>query len=481
MSQHELYEAVIGLEVHAQLNTHSKIFAADATTFGAAPNTQVSAITAALPGTLPKLNKAVVEKAVMMGLACHCNISETTTFDRKNYFYPDLPKGFQTSQDNQPICMGGEVIIESDGKSIAVALNRIHLEEDAGKNNHDSEEHYSLVDLNRAGTPLIEIVTEPVIRNSEEAYQFLTEIRKLVRYLNICDGNMEEGSLRCDANISIRPKGSTILGTKVEVKNMNSIRNVKRAIDKEVERQIEVTVSGGIIEQQTRSFDPKDGTSFPLRSKELAHDYRYFPEPDLPPVRITEQVLQSIQQKMPELPAVLTARMQTAFDLSLYDSKILTDDRTIAEYFLEATQFSKHYKSLANWMIGNVKSYLNDQNKEINNFPIQPKSLALLVDLVETGKLSSNAAKTVFFKMAEGAEGSPLEIANALNLFQDSNEDQLVQWANEVIQNNPQEVEAFKKGKKNLIGFFMGELMKVSKGKADPKKSNQILSKELNK
>jgi aspartyl-tRNA(Asn)/glutamyl-tRNA(Gln) amidotransferase subunit B len=481
MSEHLKYEAVIGLEVHAQLNTKSKIFASDATTFGASPNSQVSVVTAALPGTLPKLNKAVVEKAIMMGLACHCNISTITTFDRKNYFYPDLPKGFQTSQDNQPICTGGQVDFEVDGTMISVELNRIHLEEDAGKNNHDIEACFSLIYLNRAGTPLIEIVTEPVIKNSEEAYQFLTEIRKLVRYLDICDGNMEEGSLRCDANISIRPIGSSVLGTKVEVKNMNSIRNVKRAIDKEVERQIEVTLSGGIIEQQTRSFDPKDGTSFPLRSKELAHDYRYFPEPDLPPVHITAKDLDKIKTKMPELPAVLRARLQHSFDLTTYDAKILSEDKAIATYFLAACKHSKHFKAIANWMIGNVKSYLNDQNKEIENFPIHPNSLALLAEAVEVGKLSSNAAKTVFFKMVEGAIGDPMEIAKTLNLIQDSSENQLTEWALEVIKNNPQEAEAFKKGKKNLIGFFMGELMKVSKGKADPKKSNQILSKELNK
>ena len=305
MQAYDKYQIVIGLEVHAQLNTKTKVFAADETTFGAAPNTQVSAITAGLPGVLPKLNKNVFEKAIKLGLALECDITRENHFDRKNYFYADLPKGYQISQDKTPICRNGFVEITPENTTKKIVLNRIHIEEDAGKNNHELDESYSLVDLNRAGVPLLEIVTEPVIHSSDEAYQFLTEIRKLVRYLDVCDGNMEEGSMRCDANVSVRLIGETNFRNRVEVKNMNSIRNVKRAIDVEVKRQIDIYENGGTIDQETRGFNPTDATSFPLRSKENAHDYRYFPEPDLPPVLVTQQTIDDIKQSMPALPKEL--------------------------------------------------------------------------------------------------------------------------------------------------------------------------------
>ncbi|MEZ4879457.1 MAG: Asp-tRNA(Asn)/Glu-tRNA(Gln) amidotransferase subunit GatB [Chitinophagales bacterium] len=361
MSVYDKYEAVIGLEVHAQLNTTTKIFAADATTFGAEPNTQVGAITLGMPGVLPKLNKAVLEKAIKMGIACGSNITKVNEFARKNYYYADLPKGYQITQDKTPICVGGTVEIEINGTKKEIELTRVHMEEDAGKNNHELDPFYSLVDLNRAGTPLVEIVSEPCITSSDEAYAYLTEVRKLVRYLDICDGNMEEGSMRCDANISIRLKGEKILNTRVEVKNMNSIRNVKRAIDNEIIRQVDIVEAGGTVDQETRSFVATDGSSFVLRSKEFAHDYRYFPEPDLPPAVVTDAQIETIKANMPPLPKQLYLQFTNELGLSDYDATVLTDEKDIALYFVDLTQQTKNYKSAANWIMGEVKSYLNDK------------------------------------------------------------------------------------------------------------------------
>ncbi|MCB0501925.1 MAG: Asp-tRNA(Asn)/Glu-tRNA(Gln) amidotransferase subunit GatB [Bacteroidetes bacterium] len=475
------YEAVIGLEVHAQLMTKTKIFASEPSSFGATPNTQVSAITLALPGTLPKLNRTVVEMAAMMGLACHSKINEVNYFERKNYFYPDLPKGFQTSQDKSPICVGGYIEVETEEGKRELALTRIHLEEDAGKNNHELDANYSLVDLNRAGTPLIEIVTEPVLRNSDEAYALVTEIRRLVRYLEICDGNMEEGSLRCDANISIRLKGEQTLGTKVEVKNMNSIRNVKRAIDKEIKRQIKAVEKGEVIVQQTRSFDPTDGSSFPLRSKEFAHDYRYFPEPDLPPIVISKERLEEIKSLMPHLPYELQKQFVETFGLSDYDAKVLTDEKDIALYFLEVTKTTANYKAAANWIMGNVKSYLNEKNIGIAELAIAPERLSELIQLVDNDQLSVKNAKTVFYEMLNKPKDSALVIAEDLNLIQDTDQNELDQWVLAAITSFPDKVSEYKKGKKGLIGFFMGEVMKLSKGKADPKLATKMLSELLQK
>ncbi|MEZ5004252.1 MAG: Asp-tRNA(Asn)/Glu-tRNA(Gln) amidotransferase subunit GatB [Chitinophagales bacterium] len=475
------YEAVIGLEVHAQLMTNTKIFASEPSSFGATPNTQVSAITLALPGTLPKLNRRVVEMAAMMGLACHSKINEVNYFERKNYFYPDLPKGFQTSQDKSPICVGGYIEVETEEGKRELALTRIHLEEDAGKNNHELDANYSLVDLNRAGTPLIEIVTEPVLRNSDEAYALVTEIRRLVRYLEICDGNMEEGSLRCDANISIRLKGEQTLGTKVEVKNMNSIRNVKRAIDKEIKRQIKAVEKGEVIVQQTRSFDPTDGSSFPLRSKEFAHDYRYFPEPDLPPIVISKERLEEIKSLMPHLPYELQKQFVETFGLSDYDAKVLTDEKDIALYFLEVTKSTINYKAAANWIMGNVKSYLNEKNIGIAELAIAPERLSELIQLVDNDQLSVKNAKTVFYEMLNKPKDSALVIAEDLNLIQDTDQNELDQWVLAAITSFPDKVSEYKKGKKGLIGFFMGEVMKLSKGKADPKLATKMLSELLQK
>ncbi|MCP4122301.1 MAG: Asp-tRNA(Asn)/Glu-tRNA(Gln) amidotransferase subunit GatB [Bacteroidetes bacterium] len=473
------YEVVIGLEVHAQLATKTKIFAPEDTTFGASPNTQVSSITMALPGTLPKLNSEVVHKAVIMGLACHCKITELSRFARKNYFYPDLPKGYQVSQDKTPICVGGYVEIDTPNGIKQVQLNRIHMEEDAGKNNHEIDPNYSLVDLNRAGVPLIEIVSEPDLCNSDEASTMLTEVRKLVRYLEICDGNMEEGSMRCDANISIRLKGEKELGTKVEIKNMNSIRNVKRAIDKEVTRQIQMMEAGEKIVQQTRSFNPEDGSSFPLRSKEYAHDYRYFPEPDLPPVITKKEDIDKLRSEMPPLPRELYHFFTGDLKLSDYDAKVLTDKKGIALFFCDLIKKTTNTKSAANWVMGPVKSYLNEHAVSVENFPVTTEQLAGIIALVDESKLSLGAAKKVFTALRESTGANPLDLAIQMNLIQDSDEDQLGEWVQQAINLYPDKVKEYRKGKKGLLGMFMGEVMKVSKGKADPKKTSTILREVL--
>jgi aspartyl-tRNA(Asn)/glutamyl-tRNA(Gln) amidotransferase subunit B len=472
---YEKYEAVIGLEVHAQLLTKSKIFAADATEFGAAPNTQVSPITLAMPGTLPKLNRAVVEMAIKMGLACQCQITEVNHFARKNYFYADLPKGYQISQDKTPICQGGSVLINVNGEQRTIGLTRIHMEEDAGKNNHELDPFFSLVDLNRAGVPLIEIVSEPEIRNSDEAYAYLTEIRQLVRYLDVCDGNMEEGSMRCDANISIRLKGETHLNTRVEVKNMNSIRNVKRAIDGEIRRQVEIVESGGKVVQQTRGFNPADGSTAPLRSKEFAHDYRYFPEPDLPPVIIKKDRLAEIEAKMPPLPRALFARFTKEFGLSEYDAGVLTDEKEVALYYLALIEKTPHYKAAANWIMGEVKSYLNENACHINDFPLKAEKMAGVISLQEDGVVSSSGAKKIFEALIQQPEKDAKELAQSLNLIQSSDSDELKTWAEAALAKFPQKVTEYKNGKKGILGLFMGEVMKISQGKADPKLTTKIL------
>jgi aspartyl-tRNA(Asn)/glutamyl-tRNA(Gln) amidotransferase subunit B len=481
MTYNEKYEAVIGLEVHAQLTTKSKIFTSDEVTYGAPPNTLISAITFALPGTLPKFNKEALELAIKMGIACNCDITEVNHFARKNYFYPDLPKGYQISQDKTPICVNGHVEIEIEGETKQIILTRIHLEEDAGKNNHELDPYYSLIDLNRAGTPLIEIVSEPVIKSADEAYQYLTEVRKLVRYLEVCDGNMEEGSLRCDANISIRLKGEKELGTKVEVKNMNSIRNVKRAIEGEILRQIDIVENGGSVDQETRSFNANDGSTFTLRSKEYAHDYRYFPEPDLPPVVVTQTIIEDIKKRMPPLPKELMNKYIQSYGLNSYDAQVLTDEKEIALYFDEMTNHTQNYKAAANWVMGAIKSYLNENALSINDFKLSPKQIADIIQLIDNGKLSSAGAKKVFDTMASGTDESPVKFAERLNLIQESDENALLDWAKEALAKYPEKVEEYKSGKKGLIGLFMGEVMKISKGKADPKLATQMLNELLNK
>ena len=478
----EKYEVVVGLEVHAQLLTKSKAFCSDATDFGSSPNTQISPITLAHPGTLPMYNKTALDYAIKMGLACNCNITEVNFFARKNYFYADLPKGYQISQFNTPLCTGGYIEIETEIGKKQIALTRIHLEEDAGKSIHDIDPYYTLIDLNRAGVPLIELVSEPDIRSSDEAYQFLTEVRKLVRYIGICDGNMEEGSMRCDANVSVRLKGETKFGNKVEVKNMNSIRNVKRAIDFEVRRQIELIEKGETISQDTRSFDAVNGTTFSLRSKELAHDYRYFPEPDLPPLIVTAEKVAEVRKQMPALPKELMHKFQHEFGLSEYDAKVLSDEREIAEYFLAVVAKNKNYKSAANWIMVNVKSYLNENAIGLEQFNIKPETIAQLIELIDSGKVSHTAAsQKIFPELINNPDESPEKIAYDMNLIQQSDEGLIMQYIEQVLNKFPDKIQEYKNGKKGLVGLFMGEVMKLSKGTVDPKVATQLLTKALDK
>lgn len=473
------YEAVIGLEVHAQLQTQSKLFSGDRASFGAEPNTHISPITLGHPGTLPKTNKKAVEYAIKMGLACHCKIEQDNYFARKNYFYPDLPKGYQVSQHTTPICKGGLVSIKTkDGKK-NVKLNRIHLEEDAGKSIHDADENYTCIDYNRAGVPLIEIVTEPDMHSAEEAFQYVTEIRKLVRWIGICDGNMEEGSLRCDANVSVRLRGESALGTKAEVKNLNSIRNVKKAIEYEIERMIAMVEKGEIITQQTRSFDADTDTTFALRDKEEANDYRYFPEPDLTPFHLTEQFILGIKASLPALPEELYVHY-LSIGLSEYDAGQLCDDKSTSDYFEQVIHFSKNYKSIVNWMLGPLRQVVNENNYSFNDINLSPEALAGLISIVEEGKVNFSVASLKILRaLLQNPEKNPLQIATELNVLQVHGSADIEAWVNEVLNKMPEKVTEYKKGKKGLIGLFIGEVKKVSKGKADPKIAAQIFEEKL--
>ncbi len=477
----EKYEAVIGLEVHAQLLTNSKAYSSDVNEYGSTPNSNISPVTLGHPGTLPVMNKKTVEYAIKLGLAMNCEIADYQFFARKNYFYPDLPKGYQITQDKTPICTNGFIDLKSeDAKETRIGITRIHMEEDAGKSIHDVDIYDTLVDLNRAGTPLLEIVTEPDLRSSADAYQYLTEVRKLVRYLEICDGNMEEGSMRCDANISVRLKGATKLGTKVEVKNMNSIRNVQKAIEYEIIRQIEVLEAGGTLSQETRGFDALDNSTIAMRSKEAANDYRYFPEPDLQPLFVDEKQIAEIRSEMPALPKELFDKYVQEYKLTPYDANNLTDSKEIALFFEEIITHNKNYKSAANWIMGDVKSYLNENGVQIDDFPIPACKISELINLIDDGKVSSTAASQKIFPEMLKSQESVQEIAERLNIIQVSNEGELAGFIDEVIRSNTSEVERYKNGEKQLVGFFMGQLMKVSRGKADPKVANALLREKLN-
>jgi aspartyl-tRNA(Asn)/glutamyl-tRNA(Gln) amidotransferase subunit B len=474
------YTLVVGLEVHAQLLTKSKIYNTDSNVFGSAPNTNVSVITLAHPGTLPKLNKKVVEFAIKMGIAANCDISRFNIFDRKNYFYPDLPKGYQLTQDRTPICKGGFINVTTKDGQRDIKLNRIHIEEDAGKSIHLEGEPDTLVDFNRAGVPLIEIVTEPDIRTADEAGALLTEIRKLVRYLDICDGNMEEGSLRCDANISVMPKGSTVLGKKVEVKNMNSIRNVQRAIEFETERQITLLEEGSAVVSETRTFDAGNGKTYGMRTKEELNDYRYFPDPDLSPMEVSDEWLAAIKASMPELPAALLKKYVTQYQLPAYDAQVLTDSRDVALYFEAICKSTTNYKAASNWVMGPVKSYLNELSLSADEFPLSPAIIAELISLIDSGKISYTiASQRIFTELLKHPNKSALEVAQQLNVIQDSSLDSIQPIIDEVIKEFPLKVEEYKHGKKGIIAMFMGEVMKRSKGKADPKVASELLTKKL--
>lgn len=473
------YEVVIGLEVHAQLLTESKLFCGDSAAFGAAPNTHISAITLAHPGTLPKLNSKAVALAIRLGLSCHCEIEKENFFARKNYFYPDLPRGYQISQHTTPICKGGFIRIRLQGESRNIPLNRIHLEEDAGKSLHDQDPDFTCIDYNRAGVPLVELVTEPALQSGEEAFAFLTELRKIVRYLNVCDGNMEEGSMRCDANISVRLKGDPQLGTKVEIKNLNSIRNVKRAIEIEAERQMQELEAGHTILQQTRSFDADKGISFPLRTKEEANDYRYFPDPDLTPFHLQASYIESIRASLPPMAEELTQEL-IAKGLSEYDARLLTEEKDVAHYYIELLNAGASCKPAANWINGPIKAWLNEHRMEISLFPISPMVLTELIQLVEKGVLSfSNASGKVLPKLAEHPTVAPAEWIERLNLTQENNEDAIAAVIDQVLAKYPDKVLEYQKGKKGLLALFVGEVMKMTRGKADPRLTNQLVEQRL--
>ncbi|GAA3976221.1 Asp-tRNA(Asn)/Glu-tRNA(Gln) amidotransferase subunit GatB [Mucilaginibacter dorajii] len=477
----EKYQLVVGLEVHAQLSTLSKVFSADSAAFGAEPNQHVSAISLGHPGTLPFLNKKAVEYAVKMGLACNCSINLNNHFARKNYFYADLPKGYQITQDHAPICLGGHVPVKlADGTTKNIAIHHIHMEEDAGKSMHDQHHADSLIDLNRAGVPLLEIVTQPEMHSAEEAGQFLTETRKILRYLDICDGNMEEGSMRCDANISIRLKGATTFGNRCEVKNLNSIRNVQRAIEHEFARQVEIVEAGGHIDQNTLNFNADTGETSVLRSKEMANDYRYFPEPDLMPLMLTEQYVNDIKKGLPVLPAQLYYKYVNELGLSAYDASVITADRDVAHYFDELVKATDHYKAAANWLMGAVKSYLNDHNQSIGNFAVTPANLAALIKLIDAGVINNSVASHKLFPAMVKEPGKKAEdLAKELNLLISADNDDVSQFIKAAIAKFPDKVKEYQKGKKGVLGLFMGEIMKTSKGKIDPQKTNQLLIKEL--
>ena len=474
------YQVVIGLEIHAQLLTKSKIFASDKTDYGASPNTQVSFITLGHPGTLPKLNKKAVEYAIRMGLACKSDIAREMVFDRKNYFYPDLPKGYQITQDRTPICKGGQVIINDGDTEKIIELNRIHLEEDAGKSMHMEGERFSMVDFNRAGVPLIEIVTEPMLQSAAEAQALLAEIRKMVRFLGICDGNMEEGSLRCDANISIMPAGTNEFGNKVEIKNLNSLRFLKLAVEGEIDRQIHLAEAGEEIISETRGYDEASGTTRGQRVKEALNDYRYFPDPDICPVHISEEWIEAIRATMPAMPRELFTAFTTRYQLPAYDAKVLTDDKELAAYFQQVCAHTTHYKAVSNWLMGPVKSHLNEYNLLISELSVSPQRLAELIELVEAHVISfSAAAQKLLPVLAANATVSVSSLAQSLDLIHERNDDKIGELIDSMLDDFPDKVMAYRKGQKGLLGMFMGELMKRSEGKADPRVANDLLKKKL--
>lgn len=469
------FELVVGLEVHAQLSSATKIFSPEAASFGDAPNSQVSLITLAHPGTLPRLNARVIELAVRMGIACNCDITRHTTFDRKNYFYPDLPKGYQITQDRNPVCRGGWVDLPDGSR---VDLDRIHLEEDAGKSIHDDQTDGSSIDLNRAGTPLIEIVTRPCIHTAESAAAFLSEIRKIVRFLEVCDGNMEEGSLRADANVSVRPRGSTRLGKKVEIKNMNSVRNVRAAIESEFERQVGCLTEGVEIVSETRLFDVSSGRTIAMRQKEELNDYRYFPDPDLCAFTITDEWLADVRRRMTGTPASVAAELIARFGLPEYDAHVLAAERTTAGYVSEACKHTSQFKQVSNWVMGPVRAYLNDHPGA--DIPVAPRQLAELIEAIAAGTVSHTlAVREVFPEMINDPLRPLKVILSSLTAGAPSGKDELSAVIDEVIRIFPLKVEEYQNGKKGILAMFMGEVMKRTGGKADPKAASQLLSEKL--
>lgn len=475
----EKYEAVIGLEVHAQLLTDTKIFCGCSAKFGNLPNTNICPVCLGHPGVLPVLNEKAVEFTVLMGLAANCAINERSIFARKNYFYPDLPKGYQISQYEIPLCVNGFISIDSENNSRKIRIKRIHLEEDAGKSIHDAG-YETKVDLNRCGVPLIEIVSEPDIKSAEEASHYLSTIRQIVQYLEICDGNMEEGSLRCDANISVRLKGTEKLGTKTEVKNMNSFRNVERAINHEIERQIGILEKDGLVVQETLLWNADLNEAFSMRSKEEAHDYRYFPEPDLLPVVVDAKWKEQILKGLPELPETKKMRFIHSFNLPPYDAGILTQDKKIAAYFEEVISFTNNYKAASNWIMGEVLKIINEQKIKISDFPVSPGNLGKLINLIDGNIISGKIAKDVFAIMLE-ENRDPELIIHEKDLVQITNTSEIEGVIEKILGSHLREVKQFLEGKEKVIGFFVGRIMQETKGKANPKVVNELLREKLSK
>jgi aspartyl-tRNA(Asn)/glutamyl-tRNA(Gln) amidotransferase subunit B len=477
------YEAVIGLEVHAQLLTATKAFCRCSTQYGAAPNTNVCPVCLGHPGALPVLNRQVVEMTLRMGLATGCTIRQRSRFARKNYFYPDLPKGYQISQYDDPICYGGAVEIElDDGSTKRIGITRIHMEEDAGKSIHDLDID-TLVDLNRCGVPLIEIVSEPDIRSPREAALYLQTIRQIVVYLGICDGNMEEGSLRCDANVSVRPRGSDRFGTKTEVKNLNSFRNLEKALAYEIERQIAVIESGGSVAQETRMWDAAAQRTRPMRTKELAHDYRYFPEPDLVPVVVTDEWIERVRRELPELPLARKRRLQEQYGIPAYDAGVLVAERPVADYFERAcellpTRTPDRFKLVSNWIMTDVLRVIGEQKIGIADFPIGPERLAELVELQATQTINSRIAKELFAEML-GNSASPRSLVAERGMVQVSDTALIEQLVERALEENPDTIEKWRNGKTNVLGFLVGQVMKYSEGKANPTLVRQLLLERL--
>jgi aspartyl-tRNA(Asn)/glutamyl-tRNA(Gln) amidotransferase subunit B len=474
------YEIVVGLEVHAQLLTKTKLFCGDTTEFGKEPNTQVSVISLGYPGTLPRLNKEAISLAVRLGLACNCEIVQHNYFARKNYFYADLPKGYQISQHTTPICKSGFLEITVGKENRKIRINRIHIEEDAGKSMHDESSDFSNLDFNRAGMPLLEIVTEPDFRSAEEAFAYVTSLRKLVRHLNVCDGNMEQGSLRCDVNISVRKKGDEKLGTKVEIKNLNSIRFIKKSIEFESRRLIEMLEKDKPILQETRGFDETDFTTYSIRTKEDEDDYRYFPEPDLPPFFISNEMIEKIKGEMPELQSGITDKLTVKYGLSAYDAEQLSSDSELSSFFFELINLTSNYKAAANWILGPIKNHLSVNEIALDEVNLDPKIVAGIIDLIDKGKISYGIAVQRIFPAA--LKDPSLN----LNRFVEENQLQIQTSQNEIenlieaaLNKHSEKISEYKKGKKGLISLFVGEVMKLSKGKADAKLVTEKIIEKL--
>ena len=481
MNAKEKYETIIGLEVHVQLSTKSKAYCSDPNIFGEAPNTCISPISLGYPGTLPRINKEVIKSAVKLGLALNCSITEYNLYARKNYFYPDLPKGYQITQDKTPICTGGYIEINTKENKKKIALTRIHMEEDAGKSIHDLDPFFSLIDFNRAGVPLLEIVSEPEIKSSEEAYQYLYEVRKLVRHIDISNGNMEEGSLRCDANISVRKKGEKELRNRVEVKNINSLKNVMRAIELEVARQIDCYENNKQVNQETRNYNAHNNTTTVLRTKEDAHDYRYFPEPDIPPIVIDDEFIKIVQEDMPALPKELFHKYTTDYKLSDYDANCLIDEKELSDFFNAVIKHTKSYKTVANIIMGTLKSYLNEHAISIKEMDIKAPHIAELASMIDENQVSHIIMSQKLFPKMVNQNDAPKKIAKENGWIQEDNIDMIEKHIEDVIKKYPEKVEQYQNGNINLLGLFMGEIMRKTKGKFNPKSINQVLQNKLKK